>query len=357
MEVFIDRCTDYSTVKEVIEEAFTSLGGLDKFVKDGETILVKPNLLQASEPGKSVVTHPDFVKTVVEVLEKKDIEIIVGDSPGGRMSEGKLKKLYEKSEYLQLEEETSAKLNYNTNSKKISFDGRVKKSFEFLELSQEVDGIINLPKLKTHSLTVFTGAVKNSYGLIHGLSKAAYHGQFKKLNDFGKLLLDISDSVSPRLSLMDGIWGMEGDGPAAGEPIKAECVIASKDPVVCDYAACKVVGIPAEKVPTLYEADYDEGKIECIKRQPNSFEKEFDYPSGGSTPWWVPDYLSDFFSNLYLDRPELNRDRCTQCWDCEEICPAAAIKKKSYGPKISWLKCIRCCCCAEVCPEEALKID
>ncbi|MFW5945421.1 MAG: DUF362 domain-containing protein [Candidatus Natronoplasma sp.] len=356
MEVFIDRCSDYSSVKEVIEEAFASLGGLDTFVKDGETILVKPNLLQASEPSKNVITHPNFVRAVIEVLEKKDIEIIVGDSPGGRMSEGKLKKLYEKSEYLKLEEETSAKLNYNTESEKISYDGRIKKSFEFLELSQEVDGIINLPKLKTHSLTVFTGAVKNSYGLIHGLNKAAYHGQFKKLNDFGKLLLDISDAVSPRLSLMDGIWAMEGDGPSSGDPIKTECVIASKDPVICDHAACKVVGIPDNKVPTLYEADYDKEEIEYIKRQPNSFEKEFEYPSGGSTPWWVPDYLSDFFSNLYLDRPTLNKDSCTQCWECEEICPVGAIKERGYGPKISWLKCIRCYCCSEVCPEEALLV-
>jgi len=357
MEVFIDRCTDYDAVKDVIEEAFTSLGGLDTFVKDGEKILVKPNLLQASEPGKNVITHPNFVKAVIQVLEKKNIDIIVGDSPGGRMSKGKLEKIYEKSEYLKLEKETRAKLNYNTNSKKISFDGRIKKSFELLELSQEVDGIINLPKLKTHSLTVFTGAVKNSYGLIHGLNKAAYHGQFKKLNDFGKLLLDISDAVSPRLSLMDGIWAMENDGPAGGDPVKVECVIASKDPVLCDHAACKVVSIPDKKVPTLYEADYDEEDIEYVKRLPNSFEKEFEYPSGGSTPWWVPDYFSDIFSNFYLDRPTLKKDRCNQCWECKEICPADAIREKSYGPKISWLKCIRCYCCTEVCPEEGLKTD
>jgi len=357
MEVFLDRCSDYSSVKDVIEESFTSLGGLDDFVKDGEKILLKPNLLQTSVPSKNVITHPNFVKAVIEVLEKKDIDIIVGDSPGGRMSEGKLKKLYQKSEYLKLEEETSAKLNYNTGSEKISYDGRIKKSFEFLELYKDVDGIINLPKLKTHSLTVFTGAVKNSYGLIHGLNKAAYHGQFKKLNDFGKLLLDISDAVSPRLSLMDGIWGMEGDGPASGESIKTECVIASKDPVLCDHAACKVASIPDNKVPTLYEADYNEEDIEYVKRLPNSFEKEIDYPSGGSTPWWVPDYISDFFSNLYLDRPKLKKDRCIQCWECKEICPADAIKKSVDGPKISWLRCIRCYCCAEVCPEEALKID
>ncbi len=357
MKAFIDKCEDYESCQNVIEEAFSELGGIDKFVSSGETILLKPNLLQGSEPSESIVTHPDFVIGVIKALEEKNIDIIVGDSPGGPMSERRMKKVYDKSGYLRIEDETNARLNYDTETKVLKHDGRVKKSFKFLKVAHEVDGIINLPKLKTHSLTVFTGAVKNHFGLINGLTKSAYHGQFKKLNDFGKVLLDISDAAETRVSLMDGIWGMEGNGPSSGAPINLQAIIGAEDPLVCDHAACKTVGIPTKKVPTLLESDYEEEEIKYLNRPPSFFETDIDYPSGGSTPWWAPDILADLFSNFYLDRPTLEKEKCIQCWKCEEICPNDAIKMKSYGPKISWFNCIRCYCCAEVCPKDALRVE
>ncbi len=355
MEVFIDRCSDYESVYEAVEEAFTALGGVDSFVKDGETILVKPNLLKGSAPDKAVVTHPDFIIAVIKVLETKDVDIIVADSPGGRMTESNLIKHYEKSDWLRIEEETGAKLNHDVDNVTEAFaEGDAKKSFDFIKLIEEVDGIINLPKLKTHSLTVFTGAVKNQYGLIHGLSKAAYHGQFQQLNKFGKMLLDLNSAVDTRLSIMDGILGMEGSGPSGGDPVELNCILASKDPIACDYAACKLVGIPPQKVPTLSEADKDFDSIEYLNRKPSTFERDIEYPAGGSVPWIVPNFIANLFSNIYLDRPELRKEKCIKCWECYDICPKNAVTKKDYGPKISWWKCIRCYCCAETCPEEAL---
>ncbi|MBS3781073.1 MAG: DUF362 domain-containing protein [Candidatus Thermoplasmatota archaeon] len=356
MEVFINRCTSYDECYEVVEDAFEELGGISNFVKDGETILVNPNLLKGSSPDKAVVTHPDFIIAVVRVLEKKDVDIIVGDSPAGRMTEKKLEDQYEKSGWKKIESETNARLNYDVGSTKRDIStGSTKKTFDILSLVEEVDGIINLPKLKTHSLTVFTGAVKNKYGLVHGLTKAAYHGQFTRLNQFGKMLLDVNEAVDTRLTVMDGIIGMEGDGPSGGEPVELDCVIASEDPLAVDYAACKLTGIPPQKVPTILEMEFDFEEIEYLNRHPNSFERDIDYPSGGSTPYRVPNILTGLFANFYLDRPELNEEKCIKCWECQEACPKDAITGKSYGPKISWWKCIRCYCCAETCPEEALK--
>ncbi len=358
MEVFIDKCTDYKDTYEVIEEAFSTLGGIDDFIKDGETILVKPNLLKGSPPKEAVATHPDFIISVIKNLEKKDVDIIVGDSPAGRMSPKKLRKHYEKRDWLRIEDETSARLNYDVRQIRKNFPaGRVKKSFDMLKLAQDVDGIINLPKLKTHSLTVFTGAVKNQYGLVHGLSKAAYHGQFLKLNEFGRMLLDVNGSIKSRISIMDGILGMEGNGPSGGKPVSLNSILASKDPIACDYAACKMVGIPMQKVPTLIESDMDFDSIEYPKRRPSSFERDIEYPTGGSQHVRVPNFLANLFSNLYLDRPKLQKEKCVKCWECEEICPKDAISRKDHGPKISWWTCIRCYCCAEGCPEEALVIE
>ncbi len=360
MEVFIDRCEDYRRVQQVIEDGFSTLGGVDRLITKGETILLKPNLLKGSPPEDAVVTHPELIISVIKILEKKDVDIIVGDSPAGPMSERRLRKYYEKSDWLRIEEETSATLNYDVEKFiKENPDGRTKKSFEMIRLAEEVDSIINLPKLKTHSLTVLTGGVKNLLGLVHGLSKAAYHGQFDTLNDFGKVLVDISETIDTKtkITIMDGILGMEGRGPSGGKPVELESILISESPMAVDHASCKMFGIPVQKVPTLSEEYFDPETIDYIKRKPSSFEYDMDYPPGGSTPYRVPNFIASFFSNFYLDRPSLEEERCIKCWRCEEICPKDAIKKKSYGPKISWFKCIRCYCCTEACPEEALYVD
>ncbi len=357
MDVFIDKCDDYEKSYKVVQEAFDSLGGIERFVEKGEIILVKPNLLKGASPEDAVTTHPDFITAVVKLLEEEEVNVVIADSPAGRTSEGKLKKHYEKSGWLKVEEETEAVLAYEFGKTNIGVPkGNVKKSFELMELVEEVDGIINLPKLKTHSLTVFTGAVKNLYGLVPGLAKAAYHGQFMKLNDFGRMLLDLERAVETRISIMDGILAMEGSGPSGGEPVELEAVLASKDPISCDYAACELAGIPIQKVPTLTEADIDFDSIEYVNRKPSSFDQDLKYPPGGSQPVRIPNFLAGLFSNFYLDRPELLMERCTKCWACEEMCPKDAIKRKDYGPKISWWKCIRCYCCKEVCPVEALDV-
>ncbi len=358
MDVFIDRCEDYNEAEKVIQRAFEALGGVDRFVKNGEKILLNPNLLKGESPDKAVTTHPEFIRAIINILEKKDIDIIVGDSPAGKMTEKKLKKIYSKCGWLDIEYDTTANLNFDLKmvNKKLS-GGIVKKNFKIMKIVEEVDGIINIPKLKTHSLTVFTGAVKNQFGLIHGLNKSAYHGKFKTLNKFSKMLLDLNDLVESRLSIMDGILAMEGDGPSGGSPIKLDSVLASPDPVACDWAACKLAGIPPQKISTLTESDLDQEDINYINRNPSSFDKNIEYPSGGKTPGWVPSILADIFANFYLDRPHLLKDKCDTCWVCQEVCPEDAIKKQNYGPKISWWKCIRCYCCTEACPEDALNVE
>ncbi|MGM0510608.1 MAG: DUF362 domain-containing protein [Thermoplasmatota archaeon] len=358
MQVFIDRCTDYNKVKPVIERGVESLGGIDEFVKKGETVFVNPNLLQGADPEKVINTHPDFIIAVVKILEEHGAEVIVGDSPGGPMSEGSLKRHYEKAGWDRIKEETDAKLNYDVGEYKIkNEDGEIIKSINSLHVLKDVDKIINLPKLKTHTLTVFTGAVKNSFGLVHGLDKAAHHGQFKDVKDFSTMLLDIHDTVEPTLNIMDGIVGMEGSGPAGGDPVKLGEVIISENGVACDIAACRSVGIPIEKVFTIQNSDFDEDDVEYVNIEPRDIGKSIRYPKGGSTPWWAPDFLGGLLSKIYLDRPSLIEENCIVCGRCKNTCPEDAITMTETGPKISWWKCIRCYCCTEVCPEEALKVE
>ncbi|MFW6072255.1 MAG: DUF362 domain-containing protein [Thermoplasmatota archaeon] len=357
MKVFMDRCNDYSESERVIRDAFEKLGGIDSFVKDGEKILVNPNLLQGAIPERAVTTHPDFIIAVVKILEEKDVDIIVGDSPGGPMSERRLEKAYKKSGWDRVEKETSAELMYNTGEETTSHPGgTIKKSFSTIEIFSEIDGVINLPKLKTHNLTVFTGAVKNTFGIVHGMTKSAYHGTFKGLTDFSDMLLDVYSMVSPRISIMDGIWSMEGSGPASGEGVQTDMILASRNGIALDHAACKAVGIPIQKVETIVQSDMDPNEIEYVKLIPNDFNYSFNYPKGGTTTWWAPDILTGLLANFYLDRPTLDKEKCIKCAKCMDICPKNAITMEKYGPKISWWKCIRCYCCAEICPVEALNV-
>lgn len=358
MEVFIGHCKDYSQVKQAIERGFEKLGGLDQFVKTGETLLVNPNLLQGADPEKAITTHPEFIKAVVELLQDEGVSVIIGDSSGGRMTESNLRKNYEKSGWDWVAEETGAKLSYETGSTSLNFsDGRIIKNINAWKVLDEVDGVINLPKLKTHNLTVYTGAVKNIYGMVHGLTKAAYHGQYRNVEKFSQLLMDVHDAVRPRLTVMDGILGMEGKGPASGDPVNLGTMFISEDSYACDVAACRSVGIPLEKVLTVKHARIDPDLVRYPNLSPDDIKKNIEYPEGGSTPWYIPDFLGGFLANFYLDRPVLDEEKCIRCGECEKICSQDAIIMMDYGPKISWFKCIRCYCCTEVCPEEALNTE
>ncbi len=355
MSVYIGKTEGYEEANRVIREGIESLGGISKFVKPGEKILLKPNLLKGAQPEKAVTTHPDFIRAAVELVSEQGAEVIIADSPGGPSSVRMLKRFYEKAGWLGIERDTDAVLNYDLSETRIALpEGRVLKSVPVLSVFEEVDGVINLPKLKTHGLTVFTGAVKNMYGAVPGLTKAAFHGKYRGIDKFARVILDIHDAVEPRLSMMDGIVAMEGSGPAGGAPVDLGLVLVSTDAYELDMAACIAVGIPPEKVTTIKAAEDTIKIIDYTGLVPNQIGINIDHPSGGSTPWWVPESLGGVLANMYLKRPSLDADLCTRCGKCMEICPEDAIKMGKKGPKISWHRCIRCYCCVEVCPEDAL---
>ncbi len=358
MSVYIGKCSGYEDAERIIREGIESLGGISKYASRGERILLKPNLLKGAAPEKAITTHPDFLRAVVHILEDNGVEVIIADSHGGPSSVKMLRKFYQKSGWLEIEKDTSARLCYDVSETRVPLpEGRVIKSVPVLSITQEVDAIFNLPKLKTHGLTVFTGAVKNMYGAVPGLTKAAFHGKYRGIDRFSKVILDIHDAVKPELSLMDGVLGMAGNGPAGGTPRVLGLVLASPDAYELDIAACLAVGIPPDKVTTIRAAGNIDRRITYTALKPSQIDHVVDHPKGGSTPWWIPDYLGAVLSNFYLKRPSLDLNECTLCGRCAVMCPEDAIKMGKNGPKISWHRCIRCYCCVEVCPEDVLSSD
>jgi uncharacterized protein (DUF362 family)/Pyruvate/2-oxoacid:ferredoxin oxidoreductase delta subunit len=369
-KVSLQKCDEYNinTVKKVLVKSIEDLGGLEKYISPGEKVLLKANLLMKKTPEEATTTHPIFVKALAEILSEFGAVVIVGDSPGGPFNEKALRGIYKSCGYdIIPDKEKNISLNYNTNQVTIHRDDLfLLRRMEVIEILKEVDKVISVSKLKTHGMTVYTGAVKNMFGTIPGIFKAEYHLKMSKIEDFTNMLVDVCQNANPILSFMDAIVGMEGAGPSAGEPIKIGAVLASDSPYHLDVVATKLVGINPIEVPTIER---------CIER--SIIEKNYsdiemvgldliDFPTmsikkprvGGIARIddKLPPFLSKFIINLVNAKPIFDYDKCVKCGDCVRACPANAIVIDEEGPKVDYDKCIRCFCCQELCPYKAVEI-
>jgi len=212
---------------------------------------------------------------------------------------------------------TGAILNWDTKAVEVSHpDGVIAKRLTIIKPVLDADVVINLPKLKTHIYTTFTGAVKNLFGVIPGYDKPAYHARLHDLAHFSEMLLDVFDFVKPDLSVIDGIIGLEGDGPGRhGKPRRMGILIASRDSIALDVVACRVVGIAPESVPVLTAAHKRgwNGQFDKIDLVGNSIEEvsiaDFQKPSTALDPAgyveqkWLRAVVHFFLKSAFTPRP------------------------------------------------------
>jgi uncharacterized protein (DUF362 family)/NAD-dependent dihydropyrimidine dehydrogenase PreA subunit len=336
-----------------IESLLRPLGGINKYFNRGERVLLKTNLLSPSEPEKAVVTHPAVVHAVAEAILKGGGIPYIGDSPSGQFTRRRLEKAYTKSGLKDLANKLGIELNYNTHVKKITIpQGKKLKRTSVCDFVLDADKIIALPKIKTHSYMIMTLATKIMYGAVPGLTKAKYHSLFIKKSAFAGMLLDVLSIRPPDLFIMDGIIGMQGDGPAAGEPADLGVLLASDHAIAMDLSICEMLGIEPIGIPTLRQA-----KIR------NLWPMKIIYPllspqdvqyNGFRLPSTV-DYL--ITGKKAPHRSPMPTDRCTACGQCVKICPKTAIKIINQKAQVDYSKCIRCYCCAEICPDEAIDLE
>jgi uncharacterized protein (DUF362 family) len=335
-----------------IDMLLGSLGGMENYVKRGDNVLLKVNLLSAKEPEKAVTTHPEIVRAVANAVRKAGGNPYIGDSPAGRFSNRALKRAYKKSGLEELSAKEKIPLSYSTGSKKLDIPrGKKLRKSSVCDFILDADKIIALPKLKTHSFQYMTLACKIMYGAVPGLVKGKYHAQFPTRAAFADMMLDILTVAQPQLYIMDGIVGMQGQGPGSGEPVKLGLVLASTDPVAMDIAVCRILGIEPVGIPVLKRAKIRKlwpEKIEYpILKPKDVIYRGFKLPS-------TADHL------LTGKRPPKKSpvitDKCVGCGQCEEVCPRGAVKIKAERAKLNYSKCIRCFCCHEVCPENAVKL-
>ena len=333
-----------------IEPLLAPLGGMKRFVKKQEKVLLKVNLLSAKEPKKAVTTHPEFVRAVARAVRAAGAEPFIGDSPAGLFSRRNLNKTYARSGLKNLAGEEQIPLNFDTGVSKMDIaQGKRLQRSPICDYALKADKIIALPKLKTHSFQYLTLACKIMYGVVPGLTKAKYHAQFPRRDRFADMLLDILTIVKPQLYIMDGIMGMQGQGPGSGDPVKMDLVLASTDYVAMDLAVCKILGVEPVGIPALKRA-----KIRGL------WPERIDYPihspedvaySGFKLPNTADHLLTG--QKPPGKRPVIT-DKCTACGDCASICPKGAVKVQDRKATVTYAKCIRCFCCHEICPEDAI---
>lgn len=374
-QVTIVKCSNYQqpAVDQAVRESVDLLGGMGQFVQPGQKVLLKVNLLSATPPERGVVTHPAVVEAMVRLVQEAGGNPLIADSPGTSVpyTEAGLRRIYEISGLLEVAERTEAALNWDTSYEEVSHpEGFLVKRLEVIKPVLEADVVISLPKLKTHTLTVFTGATKILFGVVPGLAKAVFHARMRNVTHFALMLLDIISLVKPALVLMDAIVGMEGDGPATGPLRDVGVVLASRDSVALDAVATSIVGFDPLKVPTLREAAARglwTGKVDDIETLGVSVEEvlvpDFQPPSTRLredatlfTPF-ITRHFGPLITNHFTLRPVPQRGRCIACGDCVAGCPQQVITIVDSLAVIDYGGCIRCYCCHELCTEGAIDLE
>lgn len=358
---------DYSQVESSIRRAVDSLGGINQFVKPGQRVLLKLNLLMKKRPEEAVTTHPAVVEAVVRLVQEAEGIPVIGDSPGGPYNLQMLKSIYAAAGIQAVAEKTGAELNWDIGEVTVPCPGgKVAKSLTITSCCAKADTVISLSKLKTHGMTTMTGSVKVMFGVIPGLKKAEYHFKMPKVEDFADLLVDVVQLVRPVLGIMDAVVGMEGDGPSAGTPRKIGAVLASRDSYALDVVAAHLIGLKPEEVPTIMAAR-KRGfasrleEVEVLGAAPAELAaKDFKVPRGipfNFLDGKVPSFVRDGIVTRLRPKPEFIHAKCVGCADCVRSCPPEALVLNEYQrPVVNLDKCIRCFCCQELCPKQAVEI-
>ena len=353
--VHISRVKQYAVdkIRRELEDGLSAIGGLP--VKNGDRVILKPNLLAPKTPDKGVTTHPAVVQAVVElVLDSGGIPVI-GDSPGVGFSSS----VWQPTGLYEISRKYGLKLVDFTSARTI--ESEVRGNVYYLaEYPLECDLLINLPKLKTHSLTLFTGAVKNMYGCMPGFQKSNWHRRAPKPDQFSQVVVDIYSRFRPRINIMDGILAMEGEGPSNGKPRKVGLIFVSNDAPALDKVASSIIGFQPEEILTTVYADarglslgIDEIALSGV--DPASVAVPgFELPSDRYLRM-IPRLAHSVLGRFIWSRPEVDREKCDACYQCVEYCPAKAMSINSGPPVIDHKTCIECYCCDEVCPQGAIK--
>jgi uncharacterized protein (DUF362 family)/Pyruvate/2-oxoacid:ferredoxin oxidoreductase delta subunit len=369
--VAVLRCPSYD--RTLLDRAVAEACELSEMpdVK-GRSVLLKPNILRTTLPEEAVSTRGEVLASFARFLKSKGAaRILAGESPGWQSQDQAAKK---SGILAACEAEGVEWIDFSKGEEFDCPQGRILKRFTFAAAIREADMLVSLPKLKTHRLLRYTGAIKNLFGLVPGLSKSAFHLRFPDPKDFGTMLVDLALAAKPAFSLMDGVVAMEGEGPSNGRPVQTGLVLASPDPLALDWIAASIIGYDPLELPYLVDAasrgawisgpeDIELRGLSISEARPAKFELIPAGSAGKSFADSLPPPLRRLLRDASSARPFFDHGKCVRCGGCISICPPKALEyapdaraKSKKRVAIDYEKCIRCYCCHEVCPEGAIRL-
>lgn len=361
--VVLVKCDDYNHISEALSHGLGLIGGAASFCSPGEGLLLKPNLLVGDSPERGSTTHPAIFEAAAEVFSDVGARLYYGDSPGF----GTPQLAVRTSGMERIARQFSMNLaDFNEMIEMPNPEGILIKQFQVAKGLIEVDGVVNLPKLKTHALTRLTGAVKNLFGCLPGVQKSAFHARLANERHFADMLVDLAELIKPRLHIMDGILGMEGNGPRNGRMRKVGVILLSTNPHALDYCVARIMNLDPNLVPTLESARehglLDPARIDILGDPLDGFViEDYDVNRSKMSTTGTQRFYMPLLNDWVTPKPVIEETKCTRCGRCVKICPVTP-KALSFpngrrqSPQYNYDHCIRCYCCQEMCPDEAIHI-
>lgn len=375
-KVALVKCMSYdeNEVNLAVKTAIELLGGLDKIMetkaltKESHFVL-KPNLLAKTSPEKACTTHPAVFKAAGKFMQDGGYNnLTYGDSPGTPVI--KPEKIAEECGLKEPADQLGIPFGQFEDGTEVEYpEGRTSKKFVICDEILASDAIINVCKMKTHQLERITGAVKNTFGCVYGVNKAASHAKYPTAESFAKMIADLNKFIPPVLHIMDGITAMEGNGPQSGTPTQMNVILASQDPVALDTVFCHLVNLDWKLVPTnVFAMQHGVGtceNIEIITTEGTITPKQAfqNYGNGAFNVQRAAEFRGalnqvKFLKPILEKKPIVKKERCIGCAICVEACPVEgkAIKIINKKATYEYNKCIKCYCCQEMCPKEAITV-
>ncbi|MFZ5571063.1 MAG: DUF362 domain-containing protein [Thermodesulfobacteriota bacterium] len=344
----------YENVQPAVERAF------ELFPRNvaGKKVLIKPNALRTSSADEAIVTHPAVLRAVVEKVERLNpAEIIVGDNPGV-VSYGANEECFERTGLMNAAR--GYYRNIGTESVKIDFNPNFMASVTVSKAVMDADIFISLPRFKTHGLTVISGAIKNSYGILPGAQKSKLHKAAGSPVRFHELLVDVFKIRIPDLFIVDAVVGMEGNGPASPDLREVGLILAADNAVALDAVIATMMGCDPARLRALQKAkedglgDYDLNAVTIVGKLQTI--PDFKLPPLGGEAILSNPSIQEMLASKNNFRPKVDQSRCTGCGTCVAQCPVAALEMAGDFPEVNPGTCITCFCCQEMCPEKAIQL-
>ena len=347
-------------LKEIVEKIIADHGGYERLFAKGKKVVIKPNLVVKKKPEGGATTHPAVLEAVLLCLLPHTEDITVAECSGGPNTEALMKGIYRETGIEEICQKHKIPIHYQMTPAEVTVpDPIICRKLEVLDVFTTADVFINLAKMKTHSLTTVTGAAKNLYGLIPGLRKVEQHANYPKIEDFSALICDINKAIPTDLSIVDGILGMEKDGPSGGDPKWAYGILGGVNPHAVDEAMCRFMGIDPKRSPIL-ECAKAHGLAGEVKMLGDPMEEHLPDPfilPDSQKPNLLRDFLGMYngkLSRLFASKPKIKKSLCVGCGECARLCPQKTIEIKNRKAVIHHKNCIRCWCCQEMCPKKAV---